>query len=129
MKLFKMEIYGHITFEYDRFQKIKIIQEDGLKVDVINRFAEISESFIGKPIQVSYWVADKLSIRNELIESFLTQISGGIVAEYEASEYCYSSYIRGVDYDSTLKIGRHNMLNELSDKEGKFILLQIIVQL
>lgn len=123
MKTF--EISGIIKREWDDFTKIKLIQSDGLSIDLINRFAEIVESFPNEQYQVSYYIADKKMSKDEIMTGFLYKLDGVIDAEYEKEEYYYSSWTNGVYYNSTLTVGGHDLLGELEEKDGKFIIIEI----
>lgn len=116
---------GIIKYEYETWSKIKLIQEDGYKVDLVSRFKEAIESFDSSGVQVNYWTSEKVCTKNEMLEGWLKKIYGAVEAEYEANEYHYSSWTNGVDYDTELKVGGHDLYNELREYEGKFMILEM----
>ncbi len=63
-----------------------------------------------------------------MVEGFLNKLYGAIEADYEKNDYRYSSWTSGTDYDTTLKIGGHNMIEELRDEVDKFIIIDINFQ-
>jgi hypothetical protein len=124
--MYKITLSGIIEKGYaDSFPTIKLIQEDGYKIDLVGRFREAIQSVNNISVQVSYWLSDKRCTKNEMTEEWLKKISGYATAEYEASSYQYSSWTSGTDYDTVLKIGNHDLLVELQGQEGKFIILEL----
>ncbi len=115
------------TMYWDSWNKLKLVQEDGYKMDLIGRFQEAVSSYSPaySSIQVSYYLSDKVCTPTEVLEGWLTKISGGITAEYEANGYAYSSWTSGTDYDSVLKIGNHDLYSELVGEVGRFIIINI----
>lgn len=119
-------IQGTIEKGYtDNWYTIKIIQDDGYKIDLVNRIREATENFPGKDVQLNYYISDKLCSKGEMLEGWLKKLHGNIDAAYEANGYHYSSWTWGTDYDTVLKIGGHNLLNELYSYEGKYIILEL----
>jgi hypothetical protein len=123
----KIELSGIIKLYYDGWFKIKLVQESGYKVDLISRFIEIKESFPGASIQLSYYISDDPLSKGKIIKEFLTNLYGGITAEYDKNTITYSECTVDTEYDSDLRIGNHDLYVELSDKEDKFIYLLINV--
>lgn len=120
-----MELSGVIKMEYDKWNKIILVQSDGLKVDLLARIVEMVNSF-GTTGQVNYWVSDKPTTKDEAVEKFLEKLYGKIEAEYETNSYYYSTSTGGgVEYDCELTIGGHNLYRELADKEGKFLIIEL----
>ena len=56
-------------------------------------------------VSVSYFLSDEKKTEEEILEKWLGKLFGEIIAEYETSSYCYSSYTYGTDYDTYLRIG------------------------
>ena len=128
LKMKTIELSGVIKFEWNDFEKIKLIQEDGYKIDLVGRFKEAIESFPNAKVQVNYYLSEKVCTRKEMVEGFLNKLYGAIAADYEKNDYRYSSWTSGTDYDTTLKIGGHNMIDELRNEAGKFIIIDINFQ-
>lgn len=123
-----IELSGVIKFEYDDWSKVKLVQSDGYKIDLVNRFKEAKESFPNAKFQVNYWLSDKPCSKNDMVEGWLRKLYGDISADYEKNDYCYSSWTSGTDYDTTLQIGGHNLDSELSDEEGRYLIIEINVE-
>lgn len=121
-----IELKGILECKYSEdWRTVKLVQEDGYKIDLIGRFKEIQESFPKKKVQISYYLSDTISTKDEMIEGFLKKLYGGITSSYEREEWAYSEYTQGVDYTTNLFIGNHDLFSELYGEEGKFILFQI----
>lgn len=43
----------------------------------------------------------------------------------EVNEYSYSEYTSGVDYDTELKVGGHDLMRELIGQRGKHLWLHL----
>ena len=125
MKTF--DFTGFIKFEYDSFDKITLVQTDGFKIDLVNRFSEIKDNFPDIKLQVNYWLSDSECTKEKMTENFLRKLFGDLSADYEVNSYCYSSWTSGTDYDTVLSIGGHDLYNELKNKEGQFIIIEVNV--
>ena len=123
-----IELSGTLEFSnggWSTFDKIKLVQEDGLKIDLVARLKEATESF-GATGQVNYWVCDSPKTKEEAIEEFIGYLYGGIEAGYEKREVWYSTLTGGdTFYDTNLMIGGHDLYKELLGKEGKFLIIEI----
>ncbi len=123
-----IELSGILEFNdcgWSDFGQIKLIQEDGLKIDLVSRIKEATESF-GHTGQVNYWICEKPTTKEDAIEAFLGHLYGGVDAGYEKREVWYSTLTGGdTFYDTNLKIGGHDLYKELLTKKGKFIILEI----
>ena len=109
---------------FDKWHTIKLKQPDGYKIDLLFRFAEWVDTY-GSKMTVKYWITDKPVSKEEAQEGFIRTLLGVAVAELEANEYSYSEYTSGVDYDAELRVGGHNLLNELMEKQGKHLWLYL----
>lgn len=107
---------------------IKLIQEDGYKIDLVSRFREAVDNYPDDGVQVNYYLCDKSCTKNEMVEGWLKKLVGAVDASYEANGYIYSSWTSGTDYDTNLTVGGHNLLNELYAQQGKFIIIEINFQ-
>lgn len=121
----QISLSGIIKIETpDNFTRIKLLQPDGLKIDLISRFQEAIQSF-NSSVQVGYYLSDRPCTKQEMQEGFLENISGSVNADYEANEYRYSSWTHGCDYDSVLKIGGHDLYSELMQEQDRFIIIEL----
>jgi len=67
---------GILKYEYeDNWMKIKMVQDDGYKIDLVGRFNESAESYKNSSVQVSYYLSDKPCTKNEMVEGWLKSIS------------------------------------------------------
>ncbi len=107
------------------WQTIKLVQEDGYKIDLVGRFKEATESFPNMEIQVGYYLSDNVCTKEEMLEGFLKKLFGSVDASYEANGYAYSSWTTGTDYDTNLTIGGHDLFRELNSEEGRFVLIEL----
>lgn len=120
---------GIIKTEYnEHFETIKLIQEDGYKIDLVGRFKEAAESYKGLEIQVSYHLSEKVSTKSEMIQSFIKKLHGIVDAGFESSPYEYSEWTTGTDYDTNLMIGGHDLFSELRHQQGKFIIIDLTIK-
>lgn len=121
-----IELSGFIKIEScDPWTRIKLVQEDGYKIDLINRVQEAIENYPKHSIQVSYYLSNKACTINEMIEGWLRKLSGSVKIGYDKNEYSYSSWTSGVDYDTEFIVGKHNIYRELICEQGKFIIIQL----
>lgn len=125
MKTF--DFSGFVKFDYDTYDKIKLTQPDGFKIDLVSRFSEIKDSYPNIKLQVNYWLSDSECTKDKMTENFLSKLFGDLSADYEAHEYCYSSWSSGTDYDTVLSIGGYDLYRELKDKEGQFLIIEVNV--
>ena len=119
---------GFIKDEWsDNFRKLKLV--DGKKeVDLVKKFRAIFDLFESE-VSVNYFLSDEKKTESEILEKWLGKLYGAITAEYETDSYCYSSYTYGTDYDTYLKIGGHDLFDELGgDNSGKWCVLKINVK-
>ncbi len=84
----------------------------------------LDDEINGKQVSVRYWISDKKKSKQELQESLLKIMSGAIDAEYFNH---YSDYTGYLWTDQNLKIGGHDLLEEIRSNVGKFIWLEIDV--
>lgn len=120
-----LELSGFIKIEYDKWSKIMLVQDDGLKIDLMGRIIEMVNSF-GTTGQVNYWLGFNKITKDEAFEKFLEKLYGHVSAEYESNSYYYSTLTGGgVEYDCELTIGGHNLYRELSGKEGMYLIIEL----
>lgn len=123
-----IQLQGIIKFEYNNWNKLKLIQPDGYKIDVVDRFKEAKESFPKSKFQVNYWLSNNPCTKDEILEGFIRKLYGDISADYESNDYCYSSYSSGTYYDTTLQIGGHDLITELSSEQDRFVIIELNVE-
>lgn len=85
---------------------------------------ELSDEIENKQISVQYWIADKEMTKDELQEGMLKKLFGTIDVEYWAS---YSDVTGYLWTNQELKVGGHDLLDELQSNLGKYIYLEIDV--
>ena len=117
-----IEIGNTICYKYST---IKLLQEDGYKVDLLLRFIEFTESY-GLKVNVRYWLTDVPTSFDDAQTGFLKSLYGVVNADCCATEYNYSEWTAGMDYDSELNVGGHDLLEELQGHEGKYLLIEIV---
>lgn len=111
----------------DLWDTVKLQQQNGLKIDLVSRFMEFSESFNG-PFSLSYFISSEPMNEMELKVALVKHLSGALDASYDANGYAYSEYTQGTDYDSSLMIGGHDLLSELLSKQGRYLHLTLTVK-
>ncbi len=122
----KVTLSGIIRYTYEgSFEHIKLAQDDGYEIDLILRFQEAIMNYKGYAVKVSYGLADGPCTEDELREGFLRQVFGAPKVGYEKHEYRYSSWTSGVDYNTNFKVGGHDVMNELREHQGQFLLLHL----
>lgn len=122
----KITLSGVVLLKYEEsFDRVKLVQEDGYEIDLIMRFQEAVMNYPDHKVRVGYGVADKPCTEDEMQEGFLQHVFGAPKVGYEKHDYRYSSWTSGTDYDTNFQVGGHNMMNELYDKQGKFMILHL----
>jgi hypothetical protein len=111
-------------YVFDHWNTIKLEQPDGYKIDLLLRFREWADSY-GNKVTVKYWLTDKPVTKEQAQEGFLRTLLGAITADMNANEYSYSEYTSGVDYDTELKVGGHDLMRELLGRQGKHLWLHL----
>lgn len=86
-------------------------------------FAEVfDDKFNYKKVTVRYWITEKEMEKQELIEENLKRISGAVSAKY------YDRYSELTGYlwtEEGAKVGGHDLLQELTSNNGKFLYMEI----
>lgn len=116
---------GFIDTHWDYWTKLKLVQHDGFKIDVVGRIQEAKESWNSSKVNISYHISDLELTKQQLTELSVLRYSGALTAEYEANEYAYSEYTHGTDYDTLFKVGNHDLYKTLLEKRGKYLHLEI----
>ena len=129
MNIKTIELSGVIGIDWGDWYQIKLIQDDGYKIDLVSRFKEAAESFPNCKVQVNYYLSDAPCTKDEMVEAFLKTLYGHPEAGYTQSSYRYSSWTSGTDYDTNLSIGGHDLARELYNEADKFIILELNFQI
>jgi hypothetical protein len=86
--------------------------------------AERLEEIHKKQVSVRYWITDEKVTRKEAQEAFLKTLLGAADVEWWAR---YSEITGYLWTDEELKIGGHDLLEELKSHLGKWLILEIDV--
>lgn len=87
--------------------------------------SQINDDFqAGQRVLVQYFIADKPITENEAIESLVLKSIGGDIDSLDFVLECYSCWTI-LDYNEELVIDGHDLFQELSDSDGKYLLLII----
>jgi len=120
---------GYIEFGgYGNFDTIFLTSKrgGGTKQDLVKKFQGIAELFSTPDVGVSFYITDKEETEQEIKEKFLKEIVGAIEGEFEDNTYWYSEYTYdNSSYDTVLRIGGHNMFDELKEFKGKWCMLKV----
>jgi hypothetical protein len=85
--------------------------------------AEVLEGQIrNKQVTVRYWITDKPCSREEAIEDHARQLMGIADTSYDVH---YSEITGYLWTDQECKIGGHDLIGELEDSAGKWLILEI----
>lgn len=123
----KITFSGFVKYGYDgNFPTIKLIDNE-TNIDLVKKFKAIFDLFESE-VSVDYFISDVKKTDDEIKESYLMNIWGAISADYTEDSYRYSSLTFGTDYNSYLKIGGHDLFEEMKDFEGKWCVLTIIIK-
>jgi len=107
-----------------RYDTVKLIQPSGYEIDLLLRFIEWVGCNDGK-VSVRYWISNHRTTFKEAHDGFVKIICGALDADCEANEYSYSEWTSGIDYDSSLKVGGHDLLAELQAQQGKWLWIEL----
>lgn len=113
------------------FETIYLLEGRGMlnkKQDLVKKFESINELY-NKKVGVSFYIANDKKGEEEIKEQYVKQITGGISASYDDNTYFYSEYTYDdSSYDTTLKVGGHDLLKELGTYKGKWCVIKIKLQ-
>lgn len=84
--------------------------------------AERFEEFKRRNVTIRYWISEKEQTKQELKENTLLSLSGSVDANYNNR---YSEYTGYLWTDEDLKVGGHDLLNELRSNVGKFLYMEV----
>lgn len=83
---------------------------------------ELLDKIQGKQVTVRYWITDKQVTKEEAQEDFAKQILGKANGQFGAR---YSEITGYLWTDEFLKIGGHDLIYELRNAVGKWLILEI----
>lgn len=84
--------------------------------------AEELEWMSGKNVTVRYWICDEKCTKEEAKEGFIKKLLG--VAKVDFGQQ-YSEYTGYLWTDEELRVGGHNLLEELRSNIGKWLILEV----
>ena len=85
-------------------------------------FAEELEWMAGKQVCVRYWITDKEATLEAAQEQFIKRLFGAADVEFFAR---YSDITGYLWTDENLKVGGHDLLEELKSSEGLWLILEV----
>lgn len=121
-----IEFKGRIEYIDSEGTRINIVDGENT-IDLVDELESAINEY-GNEVQVNYWITEKPCTKDEMIEGVLKNIYG--VAEAENENYYTGSWTYGSssygDYENRarLKIGGHDLCDELSDANGEFIIIE-----
>ena len=86
--------------------------------------SEFEEEMQGKQVSVRYWISNTEKTKEELTENMIMAISGSVDADYGDA---YSDYTGYLWTDEELKVGGHDLLDELRSNVGKYVYMEVDV--
>ena len=107
---------------------IKIISDNEV-IDLVDFFG----NYIGKIIEVSYWISDKPYTKEEIISGMYEKLYGRSDTSYES--YCHCSWTYGCTSrceklkDWSITIGGHDFYDEIKLYDRKYIIIEIVEDL
>ncbi len=128
MESFDITFVGKLEYAYDyKWPRLDIIQADGYRIDLFSRFREVLNSFGGKGVSCSYFTSSTPLTEEEAISQLVKKLAGVLELYQDASGYAYSEYTTGTDYTQELRVGNHDLFEELRPHDGKYIVFRIHV--
>lgn len=91
--------------------------------DIREPIAEIfNDDLQGKQVSVRYWVSATEKTKNQLEENFVKKLLGDVDADYSDVRSEYTGYLWT---NQNIKIGGHDLLEELYSYINKFVYIEI----
>lgn len=117
----KLVLSGKLSYEScgDHFDKYKLAQADGFKVDLVGRIIEVVDNF-----QPNSNLKSKVRIETSESESFL-DFEGKLHVSYGVTPYQVNEYTSGNDYDTNFQVGRVDVTRTLANYIGKNLTIEI----
>lgn len=85
---------------------------------------QLKDEISGKQVNCRYFIAGAPETRSQLIEGLIQRLYGAAKADYS---HAYSDYTGYLWTDEELKIGGHDLIEEIRSNKGKFLYLEIEV--
>ena len=106
---------------------VTIEQEDGYKIDLTARLAEIAYNLGKAQVGANYWIGPKRMTRDEMLVQILFAMYGEVTSETEHTT-CYGSSMTGnwTESETTMQVGGHDLYAELSGHTGMFLYLEVV---
>lgn len=78
--------------------------------------------FQGKNVSVRYYISDQKKNKEQLVENQIKQISGAVNADYSDR---YSELTGYLWTDQEIRVGGHDLLEEICTNQSKYIYLEV----
>ncbi len=122
-------LLGKLSIGYDDdYQKIRVMEPDGNVVDIIERMRAVKNFHPKGEISISIHSSNKPITKSKAVRGLMEFLYGDVDAQYTRNSYCYSSYTHGVDFNSYLTVGGHNLFEEWWQHDGKYVCIIINVK-
>ena len=89
-----------------------------MKKPLTSELSWIKNSFV----TVRYWLCDKECSKEQANEDYVAQVMGKVECDFTA---VYSEYTGHLWTDEELEIGGHDLLDELCENVGKYLILEV----
>lgn len=96
--------------------------ENGNSYPLAASIQEDLEKLIGKPVSVRYFITKGIASEADATKELIKKISGVLEAEYELDAYSEWTIL---EWKENLSVGGHDLIEELSEYEGKYLVLII----
>lgn len=114
---------GWITID-DRGDSEDILFVSDNMDDDVEPFAEMLEFMHWKNVTVRYWIANEKCSIEQASEDFIETLMGRAEVKYGAQ---YSEITGYLWTDEDLKVGGHDLIEELKGNVGKYLIFQVDV--
>lgn len=123
---------GYLYSTYDEnfeYNELLLCKETQNRTDAISLFDKLDgiKKLFNSTIQISYYVSDKAISLEEIEERIILLTMGFIDSNKEKHNYYYSELTKGTDYDTTLKVGSHDLFSELYDLYNRYVIFKILL--
>lgn len=122
-----VDLSGTIKFDSDDGEKIYLVNGQH-ETNLVEEFEEaVTEN--GNQVQLNYWISDTPCTKEQMIEGWLKKLYGVIETDceeiFQGSWTFENASTVGYDRYYKLQIGGHNLFDELSEQDGRFIILEL----
>lgn len=122
-----IQLKGIIKYNDDEGQRIDLIDGD-TEFNLVKAFEDAVNEH-GNMVQVNYWLTDKPCMKEQMLEGWLKKVFGAIETDcdeiFQGSWTYENSSCVGYDKYWKLQVGGHNLFDELSGKDGRFIIIEL----